>query len=111
MQRFGKKFIMDDNVFMILCRSYFPDCVFYRGGDSTVGFIISVWNKEAQDALEKTGQLDYSKLKFHIHKDNSPKYGDVITCSCPFSCRKAYLSEKSFIKLLKSIKKYYNGTV
>lgn len=111
MQIFGKKFIMDDNVFMILCRSYFPDCVFYRGGDSYSGFFIAAWNKEAQESLEKSGEVDYTKVKFDITKHSSPKYGDAINCSCPFSCRKAYLSEKSFIKLLKHIKKYYNGTV
>lgn len=68
-------------------------------------------NKEAQESLEKSGEVDYTKVKFDITKHSSPKYGDAITCSCPFSCRKAYLSEKSFIKLLKHIKKYYNGTV
>lgn len=68
-------------------------------------------NKEAQESLEKSGEVDYNKVKFDITKHSSPKYGDAITCSCPFSCRKAYLSEKSFIKLLKHIKKYYNGTV
>ena len=110
MQRFGKKFIMDDNVFMILCRSYFPDCVFYRGGDSYGGFFIAAWNKEAQESLEKFGEVDYTKVKFHITKHSSPEYGDAINDSI-FNCRTTILSEKSFIKLLKRIKKYYNGTV